>query len=509
MGLFNKKASTGDLESILDQSLYRVPGTHVDISWADSVEGTLITGATGSGKSSAIGRHIGTDMLNNGFGMCVFCAKPDEMKRWVKYAETTNRSADLIILDKPSELKFNFLQYELERTGAGGGDVLNAINIIMNLNEQIKVYQGGGTNNKEERFWDESLKRLISRCISTLRLAGEEVSIYNIRKIVSNSFKEDDLKAYEEIKRNISTTKEIPESKRTDSKNDLKNRKAHNYFVFVIEKIRNHTLILSEASQFILDYWLKEFCNLPDKTKSIIIESLMGIIEYFLVDGILKDQFSHGLNNELMPENIIENKKILLINFPVKEFGLSGIFAATIYKTAFQAACERRNLEEENDPRPVGLFIDEFQSFVNATADSLFQATARSSWVACVYVTQNINNLFFVMGSNQPEARTKSLLGNLNLKYFANNADYVTNQWASEMIGKHWIDVPSFSANDNGEVSKSKAHQYHHKVTPDHFTTLKTGRKRNNFKVEAVVFKAGKEWGDDKKNYAIVEFRQR
>ena len=45
--------------------------------------------------------------------------------------------------------------------------------------------------------------------------------------------------------------------------------------------------------------------------------------------------------------------------FALKEFGIAGIYAATIYKTTFQAAMERRDVEEETNPRPVGLWIDE------------------------------------------------------------------------------------------------------------------------------------------------------
>ena len=60
------------------------------------------------------------------------------------------------------------------------------------------------------------------------------------------------------------------------------------------------------------------------------------------------------------------------------------------------------------------------------------------------------------------------------------------------------------------QVSKSKNQQFHYRVTPDHFTTLKTGRLSNNNIVEAIVFKAGKRWisKGNERNFALIEFDQ-
>ncbi len=56
---------------------------------------------------------------------------------------------------------------------------------------------------------------------------------------------------------------------------------------------------------------------------------------------------------------------------------------------------------------------------------------------------------------------------------------------------------------------KFEHQQMHYRITPDHFTMLKTGRKANNYIVETAVFKAGKIWGKDKQNFALVGFGQR
>ena len=45
-----------------------------------AVEGVLVMGATGAGKSSASGRTIALSYLAAGFGGLVLCAKPDEAR---------------------------------------------------------------------------------------------------------------------------------------------------------------------------------------------------------------------------------------------------------------------------------------------------------------------------------------------------------------------------------------------------------------------------------------------
>ncbi len=46
------------LEQQLDEPLYNIPGTNVNFTKAESLEGTIITGSTGSGKSSGPAKHI-------------------------------------------------------------------------------------------------------------------------------------------------------------------------------------------------------------------------------------------------------------------------------------------------------------------------------------------------------------------------------------------------------------------------------------------------------------------
>ncbi|MBI1183603.1 TraM recognition domain-containing protein [bacterium] len=472
------------------------------------MEGTLILGSTGSGKSSGPGKFIAKAMLKAGYGFCVLCAKPDERKRWLNYANETGRGNDVVLFNKDSGLKFDFLQYEMERTGEGAGDVINIVNALMSLNEQNKIHQTGGES-KDEAFWNNATRRLIGRTATFLRLAGEAVNIRNMRRIVAECFRGKESDIYDLL---VSKSKnpELDDLERNQAQFDLTRLINSSFFLTLFERISAHAFGVDdqEDATMVLTYFKREFPRISERTQSIIIESFNGIVEPWFNRGILKSQFSDGISADLLPENIAINKKIIIVDFPIKEFGLSGIYAATIYKTCFQAAMERREVHLEPDPTPACLWIDEYQSFCSPLTDSLFQVTARSAWVATVCITQNINNLYFVMSGNEAQARAKSLLGNLNLKFFASNADYETNTWGSDMIGKHMADVDGLQYSDKMEISKTKNQQIQYRISPDHFTTLKTGRKANNYIVETVVFKAGKVWGAANDNYAQIEFNQ-
>jgi len=166
----------------------------------------------------------------------------------------------------------------------------------------------------------------------------------------------------------------------------------------------------------------------------------------------LKAVFCSDSDPTFRPEDSYRGK-IILLDLPVKEFGDVGRFAQVLFKTVWQRATERRSDKEETttDPdgsrkpnphynadfRPVFLWADESQHFVTAE-DLYFQATARSSLAATVYLTQNISNYYAVMGGREPRAATDSLLGNLVTKVFHANGDPSTNEWAERLFGRTW-----------------------------------------------------------------------
>ena len=472
MNFLQKIRPTQSRENMLDTVLYTVPGTKTPITWADSLEGTLILGTTGSGKSSGPGKYTASAMLKSGFGFLVLCAKSDEAKRWIRYAEETGRSDDVVLFNEESGLEFNLLQYEIKREGKGAGQVLTLVERLMNLNEQNRIHLSGG-DGTEEPFWNSALRRLMGRAIGMLLIVEIEISMKNLELIVTQAFNKEEAAHYNTLKNTVLSEEEIDPNKREQAVKALEEWRASSFFIQVLELVVTKPYERAEERRDaadILSYWQEQFPRIPDETRSSIIESFLGVIEPFMQTGILKTQFSRGLSQELMPENIIHKNKIVICDFPVKEYVIPAVFAATIYKTAFQAAAERRNIEDEENPKPVCLWTDEYQTFCSPLTDSIFQSTARSSWVATTYLTQNLNNLYFVMGNKQPEARAKSLLGNMNLKYFCSNADDDSNRWASNMIGEEMAEYETLNISKDQELSKTRNQRLTKRVRPDEFT---------------------------------------
>src|SRR6185312_4439816 len=102
----------------------------------DACEGTAVFGSTGAGKTSGTGRAIAKSFLNAGFGGLVLTAKPDEADLWRQYCREANRSDSLIIFSPEERWRFNFLNYEFSRPGAGAGLTENLVRLFSTVMER-------------------------------------------------------------------------------------------------------------------------------------------------------------------------------------------------------------------------------------------------------------------------------------------------------------------------------------------------------------------------------------
>ncbi|TXB61355.1 type IV secretory system conjugative DNA transfer family protein [Phaeodactylibacter luteus] len=473
----------------------------------EAFEGVQIFGGIGSGKSSGSGKTLAKAFLKNGFGGLVHCAKPEEKATWLQYAEETGRSDDIIVFEEGSPYQFNPLQYELTREGKGAGEVFNLSNLFMEIYKMGNRFTGASSGDKD-RYWDNALRRSLNRMILLLKLADKEVSIANMRAIMSSAPNEDLTNALSDY---------------TDEQWDqLYNT---NYCIECIldasakvEQVREEledgnqdkAQVLEELEQdyaLVYAYFLREFAKADEKTRSIVAESFLGLAEPFIM-GVLKTHFASGLT--LSPE-VTFGGKIIILNFSVKEYLDSGMYAQGIFKLLWQQAVERRDTNRY--PNPAFLWVDESQYFVNEY-DTIFQTTARSSRVATVFLTQNISNYYSQMGGgDSSKSKVNSLLGNLSTKIFHANNDSVTNEWASNVIGKAMITLRSDSQNRKNFAlmadSKGTSYSGHllPQVLPMEFTTLWSGGKQRNYTVQAIIQVKGRKWSNGA-NFFEVEFSQ-
>ncbi|MFM9949445.1 MAG: TraM recognition domain-containing protein [Saprospiraceae bacterium] len=516
--MFGKKKTSYELfEAQLDQVLFYWPvkgGKAEPVRIADLMRGIMVFGGTGSGKSSGSGNTISKALLKQGFGALVLCAKPDEGPRWKRYIQKIGREKDLVYFNEKSGLQFNPILYEYSRGGDGAGETLNLVELIMNihlLGQNFMSGSGGGGSN--EGFWENALRRCISRSIDLLKLAGEPVSIINMRKIMVSALDKESVKDYYRL---INELKHGDEQAKLNANEKITAKRGKNYCLhclieanvnFKRKAVKNDRE--EAAFELALNYFFREFANLSERTRSTIEEFFYGLVEPFL-SGILKDHFGQGISPELWPEMTFKENKIIILDFPVKDYLVAGIYAQGLYKYMWQQAMERRrplDADVDGNQNPVFLWVDECQYFINPNYDTMFQTTARSSLVSTIYLTQSLHNIVFTMGSNSPEARAKGLLANMGTKIFHANSDFDTNQWAANMIGHDIAVLASLGAQLGPGQAGSLSEQILMQVQPHEFTTLKYGRKENNKKVEAYIIKTGP-WAHTKKNYVLTEFEQ-
>ena len=508
------KIASSSLPYKLDDVLWDVYLHDIGVwdTWTlrNAVQGVQIFGGIGSGKSSGSGQTLAKIYLKEGFGGVVLTAKMDELNAWEQYFDDVGRSRDdLIVFQAPHndpdkkqypEYSFNPLQYEMDRPG--GGDTLNLTNLIMSIYEMGKSFTSGGSSSSGERYWDDQLRLYISRSIDLLKLvdAKDMISIANMREILTSAPDKDTAEAWQS---NFSiTTNDQTEDdfeKMTDQSFCLQ--------CLFIAKIRDD-MNEDERSTFKLveSYFLKEFAKLSEKTRSIVETSFYGMVEPFM-GGILRKYFTKGVDDTIKPEKCYLEGKVIVINFPVKEHLVSGVYAQAIYKKIWQEVIERRELKKDGSDRPVFLWVDEAQYFLGKD-DAKFQTTARSSMACTVFITQNMSNYYAAIGGKHPKATTDSLLGVLGTKIFHANNDYVTNEWAANTIGRDFRMQQSRSSNLGhlaGSLTESEA--LHYQVQPAEFTTLRSGGNLNDNEVDGIMTVAGKRW-ENGKNYVLVSFDQ-
>ncbi len=468
--------------SVLEQPLLNLSKQD---TWTvrDACEGTQIFGATGSGKTSGSGQAIATSLLRAGFGGLVLTVKPDERETWERYAAATGRTGSLAIFRPGEPWAFNFLNYELNRPGAGAGFASNMVSLFT---EVLEVAARRGEVGSQDGFWVTALEQLLRNAIDLVIMAQGTLTLADLHAVISSAPHDHDVLFSEEW--------------RAGSR------------CFDLIRQGRATLEPDQQADFDLtaSYWLNEFPGLAEKTRSIIVNMFTGMADAFLRRP-MRALFCE--RTTIIPE-ITHGGGIILVDMPVKQYHQVGRFAQVLWKLMWQRAAEARAVN--NDTAPVFLWVDESQEFITSS-DASFQATARSARVATVYLTQNISNYLKAIGGREAQSATDSLLGNLQTKIFHANGDAKTNEWAERLFAKRWGRRTGTSQSNNPDqpdgrdrprMSASSNESLDPEVLAHDFIGLAKGGEGNRFLVESIVFQGGRTWRATGRNHLRVFFSQ-
>jgi type IV secretory pathway TraG/TraD family ATPase VirD4 len=451
-------------------------------TWRDAVGHTVILGSPGSGKSSGPGRNLISGFLSSGAGGMVLCAKPGEAAKWLGYCEQAGRRDDVIRFSpEHTRLRFNPLDFELRRTGRGAGYTQNATALFAYLLELIEG--GSGKDGQQDKFWQRAVTELLSWATDVLLAAGEPVSLPAIYRLIQSCPRRDGEvdEFYDDVWRDSS-------------------------FCFQCLARAAAGDLTQEAQQDLeaaATYLCEELPRLAEQTRASILATFKGMALPFLRSP-MREVF--GTDTTLRLEDSFEAGKIILVDYPLREFGEVGRLVGGMMKYFYMAAVERRAIHE-NAP-PCFLFIDEFQDFLSPY-DAKFLATARESRCACVLLTQNISNLYAQLSAANAKSVVDALLGNCTTKILCANADAITNRWAADLIAQTWQSKASSSTNSGQQMSQgtSIGQQLAYQVLPAEFSTLQKGGPPD-WTVETVFFQGGRVFKASGQTYSRIAFRQ-
>lgn len=500
---------------VLDSVIINFSDRNGSYPWTirNAIEGVQIFGGIGSGKTSGSARTLALKYLKNGFGGLVLTVKKEERENWVEYCRLTGRSNDLIIVEPNGKYHFNFLEYE-NANNASSKDVTD--NIVQVLKTVIRASEEKSSGKNDDPFWETALDMLIFHVIDLCKLAYNKVSVKDMFDIVQSIPRNGDLENQPAKKQNepdkpeeknafveaiklarANTVAQINEWQRSltvKEQNELNQSDA--FDSIVLDKVP-----AARIYHFLNYFFFENYIKLSDKTRSIIDFSFSGFLFRLLREPIYS-LLCKG-SSTFSPEDSLHGK-IILIDLPVKHYNKIGRDCQILFKYIWQRAMEKRDIQQNN--RPVFLWADEAQHFLHEH-DAEYQATARSSRIATVYISQNLPNYYANMGGNKADHRVKSFLGTLGTKIFHANADIETNRYSSELIGDNFFESTIKIRNVFGKAELKKETINIRIIKPEEFARLKTGGQQNQYKVRAYIHVQGSLLAS-KQNFIGKEFDQ-
>ena len=460
---------------------------------ANACAGVVCFGATGSGKSSGPGEAIARAHLLAGFSGMFFAAKISDTRDALELCRQTGRLGDVVPFGPKHPARFNFLDFERSRKGSGGGQTMNIVNLLLEVS-QIRERGGKGGGGGDQEFFSNAKKQILNAAVDVLAMGHDRIGVPEIYKLILSAPTSMDMVRSQGWRDNSFLFKCLQAGDKREK-----------------SSIQKHDFELAA------DYWLTEYPQQSDRTRTSITSTVTGVL----------DTFQRGYARELMcgdtnitPEHICEDGKILIHTMDLKDNDEAGALVQVTWKYMLQKAVERRDVSRH--PRPVFFHMDEFQNYITA-GDSNFATTCRSSRAALTLLTQNLPTLYKSLGSgDQAKQDVDSLLGNCNLKIFCANGCSTTNLWAAEMIGKASMfrmnvnsthqATDAYSAifgSDQSQTSAGWSEQIDFQVQPSEFACLRTGSAANDFLVDAVLFRNGHPFRATGKNYMPLAFEQR
>jgi hypothetical protein len=450
--------------------------------------GVSIIGRAGSGKTSSSGKCLGKAIVrykkNRGSlsGGIILCAKPEDAAMWKEIFGKAGRKDDLIVFSPDMPHRFNFLDYVIQ----SGGHTRDVTKCITTIGETLRSSDTKGGENAD--FWEREQERFIYNAVAILKIANGKVSAPEIQRFISGAA----LNA---------ATIGTPDWQEGFHNQTLKK-------AFEAKKSP-----IDEADcGLAIDFWLGEYPNAADKTRSSILTGVMGILHTFNT-GMVRELVSGETN--CSPDDMLAGKWIL-VNMSPAEWGDQGAFVCGGWKFLTQKRIIRREAKAGDCINVI--WCDEAQQFVTSY-DAHYLAQCRSHMGCMVYLTQSLHSYYSALHGQSGRHQADALLTNFHHKIFHALGDEISATYAANLLGKSlqtFVGTSLAPVEDLFEemmgrqkITSNTSEHYEQILQTNVFMNgLRTGGTSNGFLCDAFVLRSGEPFSNGK-NYLEVAFSQK
>ena len=361
----------------------------------------LITGTIGSGKTSSamypFTRQLleyNSNNLNNKIGMLILDVKGNYYKQVLEYVKKYHLEEDLIVLELNSNVYYN----PLHKPNLKAQVLANRLKTILLLFSE----------NNSESYWLDKAEEVLAECIKLCRLYNNGyVTFEELHKLVTidNYYKE---KIF--VLRNL----------------------------FISSKFSNKQIYELNAS---LNFFEKEFNNLDNRTKGILISEITRITGTFVSDYDVKNTFCPPKNKLTFTgfDEVLNKGKIVVLNMNIFEYNTLSKIIATYLKLDFQTEVMAHLAKNHVDKS--AFICDEYDKFASKT-DGEFFSLSREAKCINILSTQSYSSLKTTL---KDESSVKVIVQNLINKIWFRTDDIFTIEEAQKQLGKE----------DKEKISKS------------------------------------------------------